>query len=77
MFLKPVLLAIRRLMNKRRSVPLKHLISDTLGPNQMCSIFGSTPGNPNVSGSDYMAVGYSYYKAHIWRNVRRDNMRIM
>lgn len=41
---------------------------DTLGPNQMCSIFGSTPGDPNVSGSDYMAVGYSYYKAHIWRN---------
>ncbi|ODN86072.1 ATP-binding cassette transporter [Cryptococcus wingfieldii CBS 7118] len=41
---------------------------DTLGPNQMCSISGSTPGDPNVSGSAYMAVGYEYYKSHIWRN---------
>nr|ODN90094.1 ATP-binding cassette transporter [Cryptococcus depauperatus CBS 7841] len=41
---------------------------DTLGPNQMCSIFGSSPGNPQVSGSAYMAVGYDYHKSHIWRN---------
>ncbi|WVQ86013.1 hypothetical protein IAT38_008181 [Cryptococcus sp. DSM 104549] len=41
---------------------------DTVGPNQMCSIFGSTPGDGTVSGSAYMATGYSYYHSHIWRN---------
>ncbi|OCF43306.1 ATP-binding cassette transporter [Kwoniella heveanensis CBS 569] len=41
---------------------------DTVGPNQLCSIFGSTAGSGVVSGSNYMNAGYSYTKAHRWRN---------
>ncbi|WVR08472.1 hypothetical protein IAU60_005527 [Kwoniella sp. DSM 27419] len=41
---------------------------DTVGPNQLCSLMGSTPGSNQVSGSAYMNAGYSYSKSHIWRN---------
>lgn len=35
----------------------------------MCFIFGSILGDFNVSGFDYMVIGYSYYKVYIWWNV--------
>ncbi|CAE6460847.1 unnamed protein product [Rhizoctonia solani] len=40
----------------------------TLGPNQVCTLLGATPGQSQVSGDAYMAAGYEYQKAHIWRN---------
>ncbi|OCF78442.1 ATP-binding cassette transporter [Kwoniella mangroviensis CBS 8886] len=41
---------------------------DEVGPNQLCSLVGSTPGSGAVSGSAYMNAGYSYSKSHVWRN---------
>ncbi|KAG8747761.1 hypothetical protein FRC11_012255, partial [Ceratobasidium sp. 423] len=40
----------------------------TLGPNQVCTLIGATPGQSQVSGDAYMGAGYEYQKAHIWRN---------
>ncbi|KAJ1310587.1 hypothetical protein OPQ81_007316 [Rhizoctonia solani] len=40
----------------------------TLGPNQVCTLLGASPGQSQVSGDAYMAAGYEYQKAHIWRN---------
>lgn len=39
-----------------------------VGPNQLCSITGAGVGQNTVDGNDYMSAGYSYSKAHIWRN---------
>ncbi|CCO36283.1 ABC transporter G family member 11 AltName: Full=ABC transporter ABCG,11 [Rhizoctonia solani AG-1 IB] len=40
----------------------------SLGPNQVCTLLGASPGQSQVSGDAYMAAGYEYQKAHIWRN---------
>lgn len=40
---------------------------DGLGPNQICTLFGSQPGDDVVSGSSYLQVGYRYNVADIWR----------
>ncbi|EIW69828.1 hypothetical protein TREMEDRAFT_43505 [Tremella mesenterica DSM 1558] len=42
--------------------------SDTVGPNQLCSISGSTAGQGVVTGTSYMNAAFQYEKAHIWRN---------
>ncbi|KAK4686950.1 ATP-binding cassette, subfamily G (WHITE), member 2, PDR, partial [Tremellales sp. Uapishka_1] len=39
-----------------------------VGPNQLCSISGSVPGQNTVSGTLYMQTGFEYHKDHIWRN---------
>lgn len=39
-----------------------------VGPNQMCSLPGSTPGSDRVTGTAYMHAAFQYSKAHIWRN---------
>ncbi|KAL7421564.1 ATP-binding cassette transporter snq2 [Cryptotrichosporon argae] len=41
---------------------------DTVGANQLCGLTGATAGENAVAGSAYMAAGFQYYKAHIWRN---------
>lgn len=40
---------------------------DGLGPNQICTLFGSQPGDDVVSGSAYLQVGYRYNVADLWR----------
>ena len=39
----------------------------SVGPNQACTLFESTPGSDIVSGSSYLAAGYSLDIADIWR----------
>lgn len=39
-----------------------------LGPNQVCTLSGATPGNPVVPGVDYIFAGYEYRVSEIWRN---------
>ncbi|QRW26814.1 ABC transporter G family member 11 [Rhizoctonia solani] len=41
----------------------------TLGPNQVCTLLGASPGQSQVSGDAYIAAGFEYQKAHIWRNL--------
>ncbi|KAG9089211.1 hypothetical protein FS749_001533 [Ceratobasidium sp. UAMH 11750] len=41
---------------------------ETLGPNQVCTLLGSSSGQSEVPGSAYMAAGFEYQKKHIWRN---------
>ncbi|KAL5519561.1 SNQ2_2 [Sanghuangporus vaninii] len=38
-----------------------------LGPNQVCTLFGSTSGNEIVSGSSYISASYEFYTADLWR----------
>lgn len=38
-----------------------------LGPNQVCTLFGSTPGSTQVPGPSYLSVGYGLNVADIWR----------
>ncbi|KAI5119991.1 hypothetical protein M0805_004434 [Coniferiporia weirii] len=38
-----------------------------LGPNQACTLFGSTLGDDIVSGSSYIRVGYQYNVIDLWR----------
>lgn len=41
---------------------------NNVGPNQLCSLFGSGVGQHSVTGTDSMYAGYEYKKNHIWRN---------
>jgi ATP-binding cassette subfamily G (WHITE) protein 2 (SNQ2) len=40
----------------------------TLGPNQVCTLAGATPGNPIVPGRDYIYASFRFEIAHQWRN---------
>ncbi|GAA5991262.1 hypothetical protein JCM10908_003228 [Rhodotorula pacifica] len=39
-----------------------------LGPNQVCTLAGSTPGNPVVPGRDYIQQSFQYNISEQWRN---------
>lgn len=39
-----------------------------VGPNQGCTMRGSIPGQPNVSGEAYIQASYTYSRQYIWRN---------
>ena len=36
--------------------------------HQVCTLQGSTAGNPQVTGTDYVTTAFSYYPADLWRN---------
>lgn len=36
--------------------------------NQVCTLAGSRPGTTFISGSDYIAEGFSYFSGDLWRN---------
>lgn len=36
--------------------------------NQGCALPGSTPGNPDVSGADYLQAAFEYSRSNLWRN---------
>lgn len=38
-----------------------------LGQNQVCTLFGSTPGSTQVSGASYLSVGYGINVSDLWR----------
>jgi hypothetical protein len=40
---------------------------ETLGPNQVCTVFGSTPGNDQILGRSYLDASYSLHVSDIWR----------
>ena len=40
---------------------------EVLGPNQICTLFGSRPGSTEVFGRDYLSVGYDLDVDDIWR----------
>ncbi|ODQ63164.1 hypothetical protein NADFUDRAFT_84369 [Nadsonia fulvescens var. elongata DSM 6958] len=37
--------------------------------NQVCSFLGSQPGQPFVTGPDYIHLNYHYSYSHVWRNL--------
>ena len=39
-----------------------------LGANQVCTLPGAQPGNPEVNGADYIFAGYQYRVDEQWRN---------
>ncbi|GAA5979902.1 hypothetical protein JCM11641_007581 [Rhodosporidiobolus odoratus] len=41
---------------------------EALGPNQVCTLAGSTAGNPAVPGRDYLSAAYDYNVSEQWRN---------
>lgn len=41
--------------------------SSGLGPNQACTLFGSSSGQDIVPGRSYIQVGYQYDVADLWR----------
>jgi len=38
-----------------------------LGPNQVCTVQGATPGSDVITGDAYLAAGYGVYQADLWR----------
>ena len=46
---------------------LKPRYRSILGPNQVCTLFGSTGGSTAVSGRDYLSVGYGLNVDDLWR----------
>ena len=40
---------------------------DGLGPNQVCTLIGSTPGDVIVSGPDYVKAGYGLNVSDQWK----------
>ena len=41
---------------------------NNLGDNQVCTLAGSVPGDPNVSGSAYLQASFDYAQSTQWRN---------
>lgn len=37
--------------------------------NQVCAVTGARPGEPFVSGDDYIGVSFDYHYSHLWRNM--------
>jgi len=42
-------------------------LSNDLGPNQVCTLFGSKGGSTLISGKDYIAAGYGFDHGDLWR----------
>jgi len=40
---------------------------DAVGPNQACTLYGSTPGSNIVNGASYLEAGYALNVADLWR----------
>ncbi|EJC98670.1 uncharacterized protein FOMMEDRAFT_170902 [Fomitiporia mediterranea MF3/22] len=40
---------------------------DGVGPNQVCTLFGSSPSSSSVPGSSYIGAGYQYNVSDLWR----------
>lgn len=40
-----------------------------IGPNQVCTLAGATPGTTTIDGSAYLQTNFRYYENHLWRNV--------
>ena len=53
---------IRCSVNKSYIRPSHHL-----GPNQVCTLFGSTGGSTLISGKAYIAAGYGFEHDDLWR----------
>lgn len=43
-------------------------VNNLSGRSFICSTRGAVAGQLTVSGDDYIAVSYSYYYSHVWRN---------
>lgn len=43
------------------------MVRDFLGPNQACTLFGSSSGQSIVPGRSYIEVGYQYNVSDLWR----------
>ncbi|KAG9100824.1 hypothetical protein FRC06_003645 [Ceratobasidium sp. 370] len=41
----------------------------TLGPNQVCTLLGASPGQSMVSGDAYIGASFEYKKSQLWRNL--------
>ncbi|KAI0347995.1 ABC-transporter [Trametopsis cervina] len=50
-----------------RNLPGIDKYPEILGPNQVCTLFGSTPGSTIVTGSAYLEAGYSLKIDDLWR----------
>ncbi|KII93944.1 hypothetical protein PLICRDRAFT_36161 [Plicaturopsis crispa FD-325 SS-3] len=49
-----------------RNAPGMDKYPDVLGPNQACTLFGSSPGSEIISGSSYINVGYGLHVSDLW-----------
>ena len=49
-------------------VPSGSGYEDLNSEDQVCSAVGSIPGNPYVSGTDFLKYAYQYYGVHKWRD---------
>lgn len=43
------------------------LIRSGLGPNQVCTLYGSPPGGSHTPGASYIDVGYDLKVSSLWR----------
>ena len=50
-----------------RNAPGVSKYPDTLGPNQVCTLFGARPGSIIVPGSDYVSAGFTLNTKDLWR----------
>ena len=50
-----------------RNAPGMNEYPETLGPNQVCTLFGARPGSIIVPGSDYVAAGFALNTKDLWR----------
>ncbi|KAG9127447.1 hypothetical protein FRC07_013764 [Ceratobasidium sp. 392] len=41
----------------------------TLGPNQVCTLLGASPGQGTVTGDAYMGASFEYRRNELWRNL--------
>ena len=37
--------------------------------SRTCSVVGGAAGSSTVSGDDYLALSFQYYRSHLWRNL--------
>jgi hypothetical protein len=59
--------SIRKLDDSQESQESHRKHSDSLGPNQVCTFFGATPGETVISGAAYISQAYAYDVENIYK----------
>lgn len=77
-YINPIYYTIEALMAVEfhgRRPPCQQLVPSGPGyenvdlQNQVCAVVGAKPGDPFVSGDDYIALSLGYSYDHVWRNL--------
>lgn len=50
-----------------RNPPSSTKYPEVLGPNQVCTLYGASPGSAIVTGDDYIRAGFAMDSGDLWK----------